>query len=671
MRGLFVALVGEFVSLMFLWKRAVSPPLSLHCLIHHTLEASMKHSQNRLAILTPAALILALSTAFDTHTAQAQNAATTLNQVVEQSIMTHPEIQARYHDFRSALEGQNVVRGNFRPQINAQAWMGREFRNNTPSTPSRDWHRPGWTLELRQMIYDGSRTRNNVKQAGFEKLARYYELMATIDRTAQETVRAYLDVLRYREMAELARQNHALHTRTLAQIRQRIESGVGRRVDLEQAIGRVALAQSNWLTETSNLLDVEQRYRRLTGQMPVETMQPVAPAVEHLPQDPKDFIPSLRANPEFLSKQALIQAARAGVDSARGNFSPTLEFRASTGRDRAQAEQSRHTQSSTVQLVASYNLFRGGADSARLRQTAAQRYAARDVRDYTCRNVLQELSISWNNQARLNEQIPFLREHLLATQKVRDGYQQQFQIGQRSLMDLLDTESELFEAQRALANAQFDQLESQYRWLSLSNRLLPTLQLAQPHEEMPEEIDGLESDEDLLVLCDSSVSDTRQLTPLDAHYAPNQPLTQPPLLVRPSEVVSRVTLRGDDTFFDFDRTDIKPQGQRVLNQVVEQANALQELEVVIAVGHTDYIGSDEYNQDLSERRAESVKTYLISQGIEAGRIRTEGRGKTQPIASNATPEGRAQNRRVEIEIVGTRAGSDSANGGSATGTGWR
>jgi len=624
--------------------------------------------------LTPTKLATALAAAaiFTVPIIQAQPAtstpqAATIHSVVEQSIMTHPEIQARYHDFRSALEGQNVARGGWRPQINAQGWVGREFRSNTPGVRDRNWNRPGWTLELRQLIFDGFRTSNNIKQLGFEKLARYYELMSVIDRTAQEAVRAYLDVLRYRQMEELARENHALHARTHAQIRERFESGVGRRVDLEQAAGRVALAQSNWLVESNNLLDVQQRYRRLTGQMPVQTMQPVPSALDVLPEAPKDFIPSLRANPEFLSKQALIQAAAAGVDAARGNFSPTLEFRAATGQDRAQVEQSRRTHSSSVQLVASYNLYRGGADSARLRQTAEQRYAARDVRDYTCRNVLQELSIAWNNVALLKEQIPFLREHLIATQKVRDGYQQQFQIGQRSLMDLLDTESELFEAKRALANAEYDHLVQQYRWLSLSNRLLPTLALAQPHEEMPAEQIGLESDEDLLVLCDASVSDTSQLTPLTVQYAPG---IQPPTLVQDeptaSEVISRVVLRGDETFFGFDQASITPQGERALNQVVEQARALRELEVIIAVGHTDHTGTLEYNQRLSERRANAVKTYLVSRGMDESRIRAEGRGKTEPVASNATAEGRAQNRRVEIDIIGTRASEDAGSRDSSS-----
>lgn len=108
-----------------------------------------------------------------------------------------------------------------------------------------------------------------------------------------------------------------------------------------------------------------------------------------------------------------------------------------------------------------------------------------------------------------------------------------------------------------------------------------------------------------------------------------------------------------DTFFDFDKYALKPEGRQLLDQVVQQAQGIN-LETVIAVGHTDSIGSEAYNQKLSERRANAVKAYLVSKGIDPNRVYTEGKGKLQPIASNKTAEGRAQNRRVEIEIVGTR-----------------
>jgi len=116
---------------------------------------------------------------------------------------------------------------------------------------------------------------------------------------------------------------------------------------------------------------------------------------------------------------------------------------------------------------------------------------------------------------------------------------------------------------------------------------------------------------------------------------------------------SKVTYAAD-AFFDFDKATLKPAGKAKLDDLVGKVKGIN-LEVIIAVGHTDSVGSDAYNQKLSVKRAESVKAYLVSKGIEKNRIYTEGKGEKQPVASNKTKEGRAKNRRVEIEVVGTRA----------------
>jgi len=116
---------------------------------------------------------------------------------------------------------------------------------------------------------------------------------------------------------------------------------------------------------------------------------------------------------------------------------------------------------------------------------------------------------------------------------------------------------------------------------------------------------------------------------------------------------SKVTYAAD-AFFDFDKSTLKPAGKAKLDDLVGKVKGIN-LEVIIAVGHTDSVGSDAYNQKLSVKRAESVKAYLVSKGIEKNRIYTEGKGEKQPVADNKTNEGRAKNRRVEIEVVGTRA----------------
>jgi len=108
-----------------------------------------------------------------------------------------------------------------------------------------------------------------------------------------------------------------------------------------------------------------------------------------------------------------------------------------------------------------------------------------------------------------------------------------------------------------------------------------------------------------------------------------------------------------DAFFDFNKSVVKPDGKAKLDDLVGKIKGIN-LEVIIAVGHTDAVGADASNQKLSVRRSEAVKAYLVSKGIEKNRVYTEGKGEKQPVADNKTAEGRAKNRRVEIEVVGTR-----------------
>ena len=130
------------------------------------------------------------------------------------------------------------------------------------------------------------------------------------------------------------------------------------------------------------------------------------------------------------------------------------------------------------------------------------------------------------------------------------------------------------------------------------------------------------------------------------------PVVAPPVVVAPP-AATKVTYAAD-AFFDFNKSVIKPEGKAKLDDLVGKIKDIN-LEVIIAVGHTDSVGSDAYNQKLSVRRSEAVKAYLVSKGIEKNRVYTEGKGEKQPVADNKTAEGRAKNRRVEIEVVGTRA----------------
>ena len=131
--------------------------------------------------------------------------------------------------------------------------------------------------------------------------------------------------------------------------------------------------------------------------------------------------------------------------------------------------------------------------------------------------------------------------------------------------------------------------------------------------------------------------------------APTPPPPPPP---PPAPVSEKVTFAAD-AFFDFNKSDLKPEGRAKLDDLVSKMQGIN-LEVIIAVGHTDAVGGDAYNQKLSVKRSDAVKNYLTSKGVEKNRVYTEGKGEKQPVADNKTTEGRAKNRRVEIEVVGTR-----------------
>ncbi len=163
--------------------------------------------------------------------------------------------------------------------------------------------------------------------------------------------------------------------------------------------------------------------------------------------------------------------------------------------------------------------------------------------------------------------------------------------------------------------------------------------------------DGYWTKDDAIEGCDKDAPKPVEEAPsAPAPIAEAAPIAAP---VAPTPTSEKVSFAAD-AFFDFNKSALKPAGIEKLDEVATKLQDMT-LEAVVAVGHTDSIGSDSYNQKLSVRRAESVKAYLVSKGLAAGQVYTEGKGEKQPVADNKTDEGRAKNRRVEIEVVGSRS----------------
>ncbi|MBL8458985.1 MAG: TolC family outer membrane protein, partial [Zoogloea sp.] len=360
-------------------------------------------------------------------------------------------------------------------------------------------------LQLRQLLFDGFATGNEVKRLGFARTVRYYELLGTTDETAYEAARAYLDVQRYRDLSKLAQENWAIHKETVDQIERRVTAGVGRRVDLEQAFGRLALAQSNWLTESSNLHDVSQRFQRVVGEAPADKLEASPALGQQLPVENDVLRQAINDNPSFRAAVSNIRASRANIDVQRANNLPTVEFRASTGMDKNLLGVTGETNSTALQVLLNWNLYKGGSDEARIRQSHEQLYNATDLRDKACRDVRQQTAIAWNDVKKLKEQLVYLGQHQLSTEKARDAYRQQFDIGQRSLLDVLNTENELFEAKRATVRARYDLTQAELRVLTQTHRILPSVQLVPIAKTAPEEAGATDPAQDEAVLCSTEL----------------------------------------------------------------------------------------------------------------------------------------------------------------------
>ena len=429
--------------------------------------------------------------------------AATLRDITERALAHNPEIQARMHSFLSGREDEDAGRSAWRPRIDLNAYAGRDYRD-TPTAPSTSFNHPEISLQLRQLLFDAGAASSEIRRLGHTKTLRYFELLQTSDEVALETARANLDLQRYRQLARLAQENWAIHKETYDQLAEKVKAGVGRKVDLEQAAGRLALAQSNWLTETSNLHDVGARFERIVGS-PAPLLDETPLVSDKLPNEKDVVLTSIRNNPIFLAAVSNLRAARAQTDVRRAANAPTIEFQASAAAARNRDGISGSYRDATARIVMIYTLYNGGGDSARIRSAQENYYAAKEQRERACRDVRQVVSIAWNDVRKLREQLRFLEQHALSTEKARDAYRQQFDIGQRSLLDVLDTENELFQARRALAGAQYDLKYAEFRVLGASHQLLTILDLSAPIKDFTAD-DAGEPAEDAALTCSTEMT---------------------------------------------------------------------------------------------------------------------------------------------------------------------
>ncbi|MEN3032491.1 TolC family outer membrane protein [Chromobacterium amazonense] len=402
----------------------------------------------------------------------------TLREAVGLAVLNNPEVLSKLHDYRSSEDDVRAAKANYYPTVDLNYERNRQVFDYPPNTvASQRYTTKGWTVNLNQSLFSGLQTYNQVKEQGYGSLARYFDFLQTSENIALQTTQAYADVLMYRQFVQIAKDNYALHKGILGQILQRVQSGVGRRVDLEQANGRMAEAESNLIVDNTNLLTATSRLARLIGPLPQEDMADLPSLDGALPPPQQLMQQAIGHSPAFLGALASLDAAHAEVNARRGVFSPTVSLQLSKAPTENYDGYPGTTHQSSVAIIFGINLFRGGADRAQLASASEKYNSALDQTELACRNLRQNLEQSYATLVRYRAQLSPLLQHQLSTEKARNAYRKQFDIGQRTLLDVLDSENELFSARRNYINAQIQLSVAQASVLAYSGALLDALQL--------------------------------------------------------------------------------------------------------------------------------------------------------------------------------------------------
>ena len=407
----------------------------------------------------------------------------TLQEVAQKVVLNNPEVLSKWHAFKSAVGDVDVARAGFYPKLDYTTGVGKETLRQ-PGAADREYSRNGYTLTLNQMLYDGFATASDVKRLDKARLTRYFELLDAAELAALEAGRAYYDVMRYRLLMYLAENNYIEHRASYEQLLRRAQAGAGRRVDVEHAASRLALAELNLNTEAANLHDVMARFQRLVGEPPPAVLfGPSGLATDYPVSEPEALRLALRQNPALRAAVENVESAQHDIELRRSAFHPKLDLRLRNESIGNYQGVTGTRQNNVAEVILSYNLFNGGADMARQRIYAERKNLAMDLREKSCRDLRQTLSIAYNDVVRLKAQLSNLDLQVSSIEKTRDAYKAQFNIGQRSLLDLLDTENELLNARRTAVNADMDLALAYLRTQAGIGRLLEFLGLKRIDEQ--------------------------------------------------------------------------------------------------------------------------------------------------------------------------------------------
>ncbi len=413
------------------------------------------------------------------------SSAETLGDAITEVLQSHPQVRAQAYNRLAKDEEVGQARAGYLPTLDVEGAIG--WADYQEPTDVGTLHPREASVSVRQNVFRGMQTINEVSRTKAGVKSSAYALQGVSENIALKTASAYLEVLRRQEILALAKENLLNHQRIGDQVELRSNSGVGSQADSEQVQSRLALAQSNVVITETNLMDAQTNYLSLVGHLPGELTKPVSPEGWMPPSIEEAEKIALDEHPTLKSANSDLEARKYQKDVANSPFYPILDLEL----DQIWQEEMSYTVDKEEKTVAMarvrYNLFNGYNDRSRQLQTTQLVGEAREIRNNTARQVVESLRLSWMAYQAVVQREDYVKKHVDSSQATTESYSKQFDLGKRTLLDVLDTEAELIEAKRDLIDVVYDGLYAQYRILNSMGRLTETLGLSLPEETVVEE----------------------------------------------------------------------------------------------------------------------------------------------------------------------------------------
>jgi adhesin transport system outer membrane protein len=440
-----------------------------------------------------------------------------MQDMVVDSISAHPEVKEKIHVYRQVISDRDIAESGWRPSIDARASTG-FYDTESPSTGNQsvDYDSTNLELSVTQNLFNGYDTTYQIEQTRARTNAALFDVYDTADNIALRAIQAYLEVIKQRRLYQLSIENVAAHEEILAQIRERNLSGVGRLSQLQQTEGRLARAQASQIAQQNNLEDAATQLHQILGRY-VDPMALSEPDLPVIPREDLDLLidQALADHPAMRVAASNVEAAQSDHRRSLKTRYPNLDLRLATEYGDDIDGLDGDTEETSLVLNLTYNFYSGGRNEAEQQKKISAVYEQKEFAARVRRQVINTLRLSWTADDLLVRQIEFLYAHVVKAGQTVESYKEEFFIGQRDLIDLLDAENELNSARNQYTEAKYDSLAARYRVFEGIGRLFEAANVEFELKDGNLEVARLATDQvDQLPLPDDEDRD-RETDPMD------------------------------------------------------------------------------------------------------------------------------------------------------------